>query len=136
VAEPTKYVREAVYNRDGRACITCGARVLSFQHRKAVGMGGSPIAPEPEEGLTACSPCNGRYERDLQLEALLKGWKVRKWAYAPLVPVFYPHSTAMYLKGWYRLEDDQRYGIDAEKAELMMRDVYGSLYDDWKGQAA
>lgn len=135
MADPNPYVRQTVYNRDGRQCITCGARELTFQHRQAVGMGGSLIAPEPEEGVTACMGCNTRFERDLQREALLRGWKVKRWAHAASVPVFYPHPAGGFLPGWYRLKDDQRYGIDETEALDMMRDVYGDMYDDWRDAA-
>lgn len=79
---PTKPVRDATYARDGYRCVSCGAQwPLSWQHRSASGHGGrgkKAPALTPADGVTACIPCNGRFESDLQELALHNGWKLRR----------------------------------------------------------
>lgn len=79
---PSQKVREATYRRDGYRCVSCGAQwPLSWQHRSASGHGGrgrKAPALTPADGLTACIPCNGRFESDLQELALHNGWKLRR----------------------------------------------------------
>jgi len=110
--------------RDGERCVSCGtAWGLTFQHRRASGMGGNPERPGYADGLAACAVCNARFESDLQDEAILKGWKVRGWVSDPsLVP--YLHASTM---RWYALSNDGpwRRRIDRHEAAEMMRAVYG-----------
>lgn len=79
---PTAKVREVTYKRDGYRCVSCGATwPLSWQHRSASGHGGrGSKAPKltPADGVTACLPCNERFEADLQELALHNGWKLRR----------------------------------------------------------
>lgn len=124
MAEPTAAIRAAVLERDNGRCWSCGTRDrLTFQHRRAVGMGGSPVRPIIADGIAACIVCNGRFESDLQTVALEKGWKVRRWVRFPeRVPVwdFVTHQ-------WYRLDPFRpiRFPIRSRVARDMMRRVYG-----------
>jgi len=133
VSAPTPVVRAVTYERDGERCVSCGRRVhLEYQHRQAVGMGGSKVRPRLEQGVTSCVLCNGEYERTLQVKALRYGWKVRRTVRdCSLVPVFYPFDRA-----WYRLtRDGRRERISTGVALIMMRTVYGEQYDEWEAAA-
>lgn len=131
VADPTPRVRTGTYERDGGRCIRCGSTApLSYQHRQAVGMGGSPHRPTWAEGVTACIFCNGRFEHDLQDEALRRGWKVKRRIghHRPEhVPVF-----DGVVRVWFELAADAplRRPITLQRAEQMMRDVYGEEWPD------
>lgn len=97
---PTMKVRLLTYVRDNNRCITCGVTVrLEWQHRTAVGMGGSKYKPTPADGVTSCWQCNPAYESYLQQKALDYGWKVRRFCPVPVesVPVFYPAERAWFL---------------------------------------
>lgn len=131
MSAPTPLTRAAVYKRDGNRCVTCGEPSgLSFQHRRASGMGGSSIRPGAADGVTACLPHNERYEGDLQATALAYGWKVRKWANPTLVPLYVAHEWR-----WYRLEGTERIEITAVVALDMMHAVYGDEYMRWFEEA-
>jgi hypothetical protein len=129
MSAPTKQTRADVYQRDGYRCVMCGATdPLTFQHRRAVGMGGSTILPPPVDGLTLCASCNDRCERDLQDRALAHGWKVRKWVTAPeRVPVFFPAEFR-----WYRLEGTRRVPISSAVAMEMGCSIYGDEWMRWQ----
>jgi hypothetical protein len=79
---PTQYVRTLTYERDGFACVSCGAMSnLQWNHRSSSGHGGrGKKAPKltPSDGVTSCANCNPRYEADLQTKALASGWKLRR----------------------------------------------------------
>lgn len=124
MAKPTRVVREGVYWRDQNACCSCGRTDgLTFQHRRAVGAGGSKLPPTFADGLAACAICNMRFESDLQDEAIAKGWKVpRKVADPARVPYF--HALA---GRWFVLSDDGpwRAEITSDVAQAMMLAVYG-----------
>lgn len=136
MSAPTPVVRATTYERDGHRCVSCGATVhLEWQHRKAVGMGGSKIRPRYEEGVTSCAICNPEYEHRLQRKALLLGWKV-KGVKAALehpedVPVFYVAEQ----QWWVLTTRGTRLRISAVEAEQMMLRVYGPEYDEWKAAA-
>ncbi len=124
MAAPTAECRRFVYVRDGRQCVICGALELTFQHRRAVGMGGSRDLPPPVDGLALCIICNQRVEADLQGEALLNGWKVPRSVKDPSrVPVYYPREFA-----WYRLEGIRRVKITSAIAMEMGCAVYGEQW--------
>ena len=125
MSAPTKECRSAVYLRDGYRCVACASTEgLTFQHRRAVGMGGSKNVPAPIDGLALCLSCNERCEHDMQDRALANGWKVRRWVSDPSrVPVYFPHEFA-----WFRLEGTKRVRISSEIAMDMGCAVYG---DDW-----
>lgn len=132
MADPTPVVRAVTYERDLERCWSCGARSgLQYQHRAAVGAGGSKIRPKFPEGGTTCGGCNPRYEGDLQVRALACGWKIRRWVFeqgrAAEVPVFYaPELT------WFQLTSDGRRVRTSDVAAAnMMREVYGAEYDEW-----
>jgi len=124
MSAPTAATRESVYQRDDRRCAACGVMVLTFQHRRAVGMGGSKTVPSPVDGLSLCAVCNAGCEGDMQAQALRYGWKVRRWVtYPERVPVFYPREQS-----WYRLEGVRRVRISRSVAMDMGCSVYGP---DW-----
>lgn len=131
-ADPTPHVRMGVYERDGQRCVSCGRwGGLTFQHRQAVGMGGSTVRPRFDQGLSACGSCNERYEGDLQQAALRFGWKVKRWVeHAGMVPVFVPREGR-----WYRLARalPRREHVTHAEAMRMMREVYGEQYVDGAG---
>lgn len=125
VSGPTARIRRETYERDGGRCVSCGAVTLTYQHRAAEGMGGRLARPGIVEGLAACALCNGRFEGDLQGEALALGWKVKRWvveqSIAQFVPVFYAWE-----RSWCRLTlDGRRVPILRMEALAMMRRVYG-----------
>ncbi|WP_460003521.1 hypothetical protein [Microbacterium xylanilyticum] len=125
---PTTATRTAVYVRDGYRCAACATDLgLSFQHRRAVGMGGSKNLPAPVDGLTLCLSCNEACEHSLQTMALANGWKVRRWADPARVPVYFPHEF-----GWFRLEGTVRVRITAEVAMEMGCSVYGDEWMKWQ----
>lgn len=129
MSEPTKAVREGTYARDNYQCVSCGRRdLLSYQHRAAVGMGGSKIKPTFEMGVTACAFCNEKYESSLQRPALRFGWKIRKFIeHQGLIPVFYVPEQQ-----WFRLTRlGTREPIPGVEALQMMVNEYGDLYDQW-----
>ncbi len=127
--KPSKRVRELVMARDGQ-CIACDEIApLEFQHRQAVGAGGSKFAPVVEQGVAACPMHNSRFESDLQLEALVYGWKVKRWVrYAGDVPVLYWSS-----RQWCLLRvDGSREYISAIRARERMGGIYGDeIYCEW-----
>ncbi|GAT73581.1 hypothetical protein MHM582_2075 [Microbacterium sp. HM58-2] len=129
---PTEATRRSVYLRDGYRCASCAAvDGLSFQHRRAVGMGGSKNVPAPVDGLTLCILCNEACEHALQDQALAYGWKVRRWVTSPdRVPVYFPHEFA-----WYRLEGMNRVRISAAVAMEMGCAVYGDEWMKWRAAA-
>lgn len=121
---PTPAVRAETYARDMNRCVRCRSTDLSYQHRQA---GGGNVAPEMVDGLTACLICNYRFEADLQLEALVNGWKVRRWVKDKAgVPVNYVQE-----RQWYVLTTSGRAPISAEQAMTMMHEMYGEQYDQW-----
>ncbi len=126
---PSKRVRDAVMYRDG-GCVACTELApLEFQHRQAVGMGGSNFAPTYVDGLAACPAHNARFESDLQLEALVYGWKVKRWVRdAGRVPVLYMSS-----RQWCVLRPDgSREFITAKRSRELMGAVYGDeIYVEW-----
>jgi hypothetical protein len=136
MSDPTPVTRAVTYERDRHRCISCGRWVhLQYQHRAAVGMGGSKIRPLFVVGVTSCAICNPEYERTLQAQALRFGWKVPSWVRdqdrGGDVPVYYLLERA-----WFRLHrDGRRTQVTRERALRMMHDVYGDEYDDEKGLA-
>jgi hypothetical protein len=129
VSAPTRAVRAAVYERDGNRCVVCGATSpLTFQHRRAEGMGGRLHFPTAVEGLTVCHVDNEAFESHLQTLALYRGWKVRSWVREQTsVPVFYAYE-----RRWCRLTPDgRRVAISQRRAARMMRSVYGQEWDEW-----
>lgn len=132
MAAPTKAIRELVYARDHYRCAACGRmRPLEFQHRQAVGMGGSKLRPEAWEGLVLCSPCNYRAEGDMQASALKHGWKVKRWIpHAGVVPVFYAWRGQ-----WCVLDLGVALPITSEEAEALMVQAYGDEYEEWRAAA-
>lgn len=127
VTAPTENVRLDVYARDGFRCASCrGFNPLSYQHRAAVGMGGSRLLPTVVGGLTLCVPCNVECEGSMQSRALAFGWKIRRWQDATLVPVFYAHEFA-----WFRFEGTARVKITSEIAVEMMCAAHGDQWLTW-----
>lgn len=128
MSAPTPVVRAAVYKRDNHRCVAChAADGLTFQHRRATGMGGSKTRPGAVDGLTLCATCNAACESDMQTVALGYGWKVRRWASPDLVPVYSPHDFQ-----WYRLEGLTRRPIPGAVAIDLMHAVYGDAWFDWR----
>lgn len=133
MAAPSAGVRQSVLDRDLRRCVTCGAtEALQFQHRRAVGMGGSKIKPAPVDGLVLCAVHNQAAEGNAKFQklALIHGWKVARWVGDPAsVPVWYQVEGR-----WCRLVGVRRVEVSAAVALQMMRRVYGSAYDEWRGK--
>lgn len=133
---PKSNDRAEMLARDGGRCVSCGATTaLEAQHRGAVGMGGSKVAPRLDELLTACAPDNAAYEGALQRVALLNGWKVRRWVVeqgiAYRVPVFYAMD-----RGWYLVDrEGVRVPISRSRARGLMVEVYGDEYLEWENAA-
>jgi len=130
MSAPTPAVRKATVTRDQFRCVLCGATTaLEWNHRAAVGMGGSKHRPGAVEGVMLCTRCNTDIESvaDLMKLALSYGVKIRKWADPVKVPVFYPHEHQ-----WFRLEGLDRHPITAVVALDMMHDVYGDEYFEWR----
>lgn len=127
---PSTAVRRAVLTRDGVCVAGVGERGrLEFQHRQAVGMGGSRRRPGVVDGLAACPVHNARFESDLQVAALVCGWKVQRWVDdVAVVPVFYREDGV-----WAVLDADGGRGIvSARRALTLMRAVYGAeTYAGW-----
>lgn len=124
MADPTGKVRRGVKERDGERCVACGTQWgITFQHRRAVGIGGSKIRPGYADGLAACGPCNVEFERGMQTLALLNGWKVRRWVKDPARVPYYHSASGR----WYALTDDGPWRVHIPRAEAveMMLAVYG-----------
>lgn len=124
MADPTDKVSRGVKERDGERCVSCGtAWGLSFQHRRAVGMGGSKIRPTYADGLAACVPCNVAFEGELQSKALRLGWKVARWVADPSRVPYWDTTTGR----WWRITADGpwRVEVSARDAVSMLLDVYG-----------
>lgn len=127
MSAPTRETRTAVYRRDRERCVACGSPHLTFQHRRAVGMGGSKIQPSPVDGLSLCGVCNEACEHANQTLALVNGWKVRRWADPMKVPYFDRMDRL-----WFRVEGVERFEISALVALDMMHAVYGDEYLLWR----
>jgi hypothetical protein len=131
---PTLAVRRAVAERDKHRCLLCGRLDgLTFQHRRAVGAGGSKLKPSPVDGCVLCGPCNTLIEqdRDWMIVALARGIKVRRWVASPdRVPVYVVGDLQ-----WYRLEGIRRIPIPAGVAYELMHAVYGQEFDRWVMEA-
>lgn len=124
MADPTDKVRRGVRERDGERCVACGTMwAITFQHRRAVGMGGTHERPGYADGLAACATCNNRFEGDLRADAVDNGWKVLGWVDRPERVPYFHIATGR----WYALAADGpwRRGISHAEADRMMRDVYG-----------
>jgi hypothetical protein len=129
VASPTPSVRKATVLRDNSQCALCGAlSPLEWNHRAAVGMGGSKKQPGVTEGVMLCSHCNTAIESDaLRMKvALIYGIKVRRWADPTKVPVFYPRENR-----WYRFDGTERVEVPSIVALDLMHAVYGDEYLLW-----
>lgn len=132
MAKVPKKHRDATYERDNWMCLSCGdsnPSYRTFQHRQALGMGGSSFRTNNllfSDGITACGICNNAFENTLQTEALLSGWKVARFIRdAFKVPVMEKPTAT-----WFRL--DQRIAVRTEigqdEARHMMREAYGEHY--------
>lgn len=95
-------VRQLVYDRDGRMCVSCGRDdMLTLQHRINRGMGGSNTRDGYENLVTMCSLENQRLEMipDFAAIGIDNGWKLRSWEDPLKVPVFFAFD------GWYYLTE-------------------------------
>lgn len=127
MSAPTLQVRKTVYQRDHEACVSCNRRdSLTFQHRAAVGMGGSRIKPPPPAGIALCLLCNQACEAELQSRALAYGWKIRRHMDPHRVPVYYPHEF-----GWFLLTGGTRQSISSEIAVELMCAAHGAEWYRW-----
>lgn len=131
MSAPTPVVRAAVYKRDNHRCVACHAgEGLTFQHRAAVGAGGSKIRPGATDGLTLCYRCNAACEAEMQTLALASGWKVRRWASPELVPCYFPHEHQ-----WFLFAGQTRHPITAVVALDAMHSVYGDDYFRFRSES-
>lgn len=129
MSAPTPVVRAAVFLRDKYRCVLCNAvDPLEWNHRAAVGMGGSQRRPGAVEGVVLCRVCNQGIESDagLMLRALAHGIKIRKWANPELVPLYVAHEFQ-----WFALEGVKRRPIPGVVAVDAMHAVYGDQFLDW-----
>lgn len=120
--------------RDGHQCVFCGIGVLlEAQHRRAVGMGGSKTSPALDDLIVLCATHNNAAEGALQMLALARGWKVRRFVKEPgLVPVFYAVERV-----WFVLtKTGERVPISPAVAVEAMRGVYGDEWDRWEQELA
>lgn len=105
MAAPTATVRRLVFERDGWKCLACGVTEgLEFQHRQAVGMGGTKHRPSPVEGIVLCSRHNQLVESNALFRewAVWQGWKIPRFVdSASRIPVFDGPEVA-----WYWLGED------------------------------
>lgn len=130
----TKKVRDQVMDRD-RRCYACGSQwTLTFQHRAAVGAGGSKVTPSVVDGIVACLVCNVQFEAGMQTLALVCGWKVRRWVgdqgLTGQIPVFdWANRTWWALKSY-----GMRQKITSAKAEVLMKTVYEQEWSEWLGE--
>ena len=130
MSAPTPVVRQYTLVRDTSRCALCGAlSPLEWNHRAAVGMGGSKHRPGVAEGVILCNRCNTDIESDADLmkTALANGIKIRKWADPNRVPIYYQQEWR-----WYRLEGIERVEVTAMVALDMMHAVYGDAYFHWR----
>lgn len=128
MAAPSSGLRAVVFSRDRFRCAACGARDgLEFQHRQAVGMGGSRRSLEACDGLVLCSACNSGVEGPMQMAGLANGWKVRRWVKnAGLVPVWYT-----WRREWCLLDGEVAVPVTAREADSLMRQTYGGEFLEW-----
>jgi hypothetical protein len=130
MAAPSLVTRQTVYERDNGQCVLCGTTENpTFQHRRAVGAGGSKILPSPVDGCVLDLLCNQQVEADpiLAKVALARGIKVKRWADPSLVPIFVAHEF-----GWFRLDGIARVRIPSVVAIDAMHAVYGDEYFTFK----
>lgn len=129
---PSALVRAAVQRRDGGVCVVCHTtHELTFQHRRAVGMGGSKFRPGAADGLTACLTHNQAFEADLQSLAKAYGWKAERWTDPTQIPVYYPHEFQ-----WFRFEGEERFPIVSAVALDLMHAAYGDRYFLWRTEVS
>ena len=103
-----------------------------MQHRAAVGSGGTSLRVGFDGLLTACAVCNAGFEASLQTVALVYGWKVRSWALAGAVPVYFLTRDV-----WAVLQPSGRLAvIPTADAAVMMRAVYGPQWEGWVAESA
>lgn len=129
MAAPSPVQRTVTYERDGHRCVSCGSMwSLQFQHRQAVGMGGSKRGVNLAGGVTSCASCNPEYEGSMQTLALINGWKVPRWVRdVSAVPVRYNGGV------WRELLSDGRTRpLSNLHARAMMFEVYGEQYVEWE----
>ncbi|MGX5770800.1 hypothetical protein ACWKWN_08620 [Microbacterium trichothecenolyticum] len=128
MTKPTDDTRQGTYRREQWRCIRCGKNSVTYQHRQADGMGGSRKVPTCVDGVAACLWCNEGFEAAGQTEALVYGWKVRRWVTdAGAVPVFNKP-----LRLWAQLMPDGGVRIlQPRDAHEAMRRAYGSEWDRW-----
>lgn len=88
----------------GPRCWHCGVEAaIGVQHRGVKGMGGSPDAERPSNGIVLCNALNVAVEQDADVAAWSEayGWKVSKWVDPATVPVY----DAMTGYWWLLLDD-------------------------------
>jgi len=84
--------------------------------------------PGPSDLVTACVGCNAAFESAMQTYALVLGWKVRTWANAAAVPVFYRRPGV-----WALLRPNGTVAaLSVAEACDRMRAVYGDEWDRWR----
>lgn len=127
----SKKTRRAVLDRDGEACVVswsawsavwpCGG-VLTMQHRRGRGMGGSKDADQVWNLIPMCAVHNQLEASDAVFHQVCasQGWSVPRWSGIPsarFVPVW--------IKGWWLLGDSGRSKLDPVEVESRMRELYG-----------
>lgn len=127
MADLSRDEKGRVIARDRSRCLRCGRRPSTFQHRRAIGMGGvgatgPPLTPA--DGCGLCLDCNVGAEGSLQDEALNRGWKIRTSSSVPSREI--PYYDAMTDNWWLPDDEGEREWIPADRAvRLVARGLAG-----------
>lgn len=126
--------RPTVYRRDRHECVVAGlfesmrwpcSGVLTLQHRRGRGMGGSASADAPDCLLAMCAFHNFLQTSDAEFQKICisNGWSVPRW-----VADQYKMSRipVKYADGWCLLDGPGRYNISEHTATEMLYEIYGN----------
>lgn len=106
MAGPNSFTRQRVFTRDSFRCVKCLTLTsLQFQHRVAVGSGGTKHRPSAAEGAVLCAVHNDEAEGSMNRVMLSLGLKLpqrhniaRNHELALNIPI-------RYCDGWYLVDD-------------------------------
>jgi len=123
--------RREVFDRDGEHCVVSTSAwcamwpcdgILTIQHRRGKGMGGSKKADEMWNLVPMCLGHNTLETANAEFHQVCvqHGWSVPRWSGIPSskwIPVWND--------GWWLLGDKGRFQMSPEEVEARMREVYG-----------